>query len=215
MIVLYILLGILGLIFFLLLLPAGAHLIYSSEGMSLKVIYGPVRLRILPKKIKKPKDKKKKEKKEKKPKPEKKKKKKEPPKVPGETDLPKKGGSVKDLLEYLPVGLKLLDAIRRRLLLKKLVVLVNLAGDDPCDLALLYGKANAGFAAALPLLERAFRIRKRDMQVYCDFTADSTEVYAELNIRACPLRLLAVVIRYGYRALKIFLKQRKSKKAVQ
>lgn len=211
MIVLYVLLGILGLLLLLLAVPAGAWIRYSSEGMCLKVIYGPLRIGILPKKNKKPK--KKKEKKEK-PK-EKKKKVKETPKAPGETDLPKKGGSVKDLLEYVPVGLNLLGAIRRRLLLRKLVVLVNLAGDDPCDLATLYGKANGALATATVLLERAFRIRKRDMQVYCDFLADSTEVYAELEIAACPLRLIAVAVRYGIQALKIFLKQQKMKKAVQ
>lgn len=215
MIVLYCFLGFLALIFLLLLLPAGAWVRYSSDGLTLKVIYGPIRLQIVPKKKKAPK--KEKPKKEKKPKAEKAKKPKkkaEPPKAPTETQVPKKGGSVKELLEYVPIGLKLLGAIERRLMLRNLVVLVKLAGDDPCDLALLYGKANAAIAAALPLLEAAFRIRKRDIQVFCDFTADSTEVYAELDIAACPLRLIAVVLRYGFQALKTYLKQQKTKKAV-
>ena len=139
---------------------------------------------------------------------------KEPEPVKNATEAPKKGGNLKDLMEYVPIGLDLLNAIRRRLLMRKLVLLVNLAGNDPCDLALLYGKANAGVAGALPLLERCFRIRHRDVQVFCDFTADSTEVYAELEIVACPARLLAVLLRYGWKLLRTYLKQ-KSKKAVQ
>lgn len=206
MIAVYILLGILGVLLLLLCLPAGVHLRYSAAGMALKLVYGPIRLRLLPAKGKK---KKKKEKKPKeKPAPN------EPEPVKNATEAPKKGGNLKDLMEYVPIGLDLLNAIRRRLLMRKLVLLVNLAGNDPCDLALLYGKANAGVAGALPLLERCFRIRHRDVQVFCDFTADSTEVYAELEIVACPARLLAVLLRYGWKLLRTYLKQ-KSKKAVQ
>lgn len=206
MIAVYILLGILGVLLLLLCLPAGVHLRYSAAGMALKLVYGPIRLRLLPAKGKK---KKKKEKKPKeKPAP------KEPEPVKNATEAPKKGGNLKDLMAYVPIGLDLLNAIRRRLLMRKLVLLVNLAGNDPCDLALLYGKANAGVAGALPLLERCFRIRHRDVQVFCDFTADSTEVYAELEIVACPARLLAVLLRYGWKLLRTYLKQ-KSKKAVQ
>ena len=202
MIAVYILLGILGVLLLLLCLPAGVHLRYSAAGMALKLVYGPIRLRLLPAKGKK---KKKKEKKPKeKPAP------KEPEPVKNATEAPKKGGNLKDLMEYVPIGLDLLNAIRRRLLMRKLVLLVNLAGNDPCDLALLYGKANAGVAGALPLLERCFRIRHRDVQVFCDFT----EVYAELEIVACPARLLAVLLRYGWKLLRTYLKQ-KSKKAVQ
>ena len=156
MIAVYILLGILGVLLLLLCLPAGVHLRYSAAGMALKLVYGPIRLRLLPSKGKK---KKKKEKKPKeKPAP------KEPEPVKNATEAPKKGGNLKDLMEYVPIGLDLLNAIRRRLLMRKLVLLVNLAGNDPCDLALLYGKANAGVACALPLLERCFRIRHRDVQ---------------------------------------------------
>lgn len=206
MIAVYILLGILGVLLLLLCLPAGVHLRYSAAGMALKLVYGPIRLQLLPSKGKK---KKKKEKKPKeKPAP------KEPEPVKNATEAPKKGGNLKDLMAYVPIGLDLLNAIRRRLLMRKLVLLVNLAGNDPCDLALLYGKANAGVAGALPLLERCFRIRHRDVQVFCDFTADSTEVYAELEIVACPARLLAVLLRYGWKLLRTYLKQ-KSKKAVQ
>lgn len=214
MIALYIVLGILGILFLLLCLPAGVYLRYRSAGMFLKLVYGPVRLQLLPSEGGKKKKKKKKPKKEKKPEKDKSKKEKGSKQKQENEHTPKKGGSLKDLLEYAPIGLDLLGAIRRSLLMRKLVLLVNLAGSDPCDLAVLYGKANAGVACALPLLERAFRIRQRDIQVFCDFTADSTEVYAELEIVACPARLIAVVLRYGWKLLRTYMKQ-KSKKAVR
>lgn len=240
MIALYILLGILGLLVLLLLIPAGVWLRYSSEGFHLKVIYGPIRLQLMPKKprkIRNPeaeerKKQKKLEKKQQKDaqkkakKAEEKKKQQEAQRkrekagipanpVPGATELPQKGGSVKQLLEYVPVALRLLDAIRVRLLLRKLVLLVNLGGDDPADLAEKYGKVTAAVASSINLLERAFRIRRRDVQVYFDFMADGTEVYAELDLVVSPIRILAIAIRYGWQALMIYLKQQKSKKEVQ
>lgn len=213
MIVLYIILGILTFLLLILAVPAGAWIRYSSEGFILKVVYGFLKIQIVPAKKKKPK----KEKKKKAPKPKKEKKpakKKEAPKAPKPDEIPPRGGSLKDILEYLPVGKNLLAAIHRRLVLQKLVVLVNLAGDDPSDLAIQYGKANAILAGLLPILEASFNIKKRDMRVFCDFAADSTEIFAELEITANPIRLIGVVLRYGIQALKIFLKQRKNKKAV-
>lgn len=204
MILLYILLGLL---FLVLLLPMGLRVRYSAAGLGLALVIGPVRLRLLPRKEGRPKRPK-----------EKQEKKKEPQEAPKPAaDQPgqkKKGGDVGKLFAYVPVALDLLEAVRRSLVVRNLELLVNLAGDDPCDLAVSYGRAWAAIGNMLPILERSFHIRRRDVQVFCDFTAEKTEVYADLEIVAAPARLIAVFCRYGFRMLKIYWNQN-MKKAVQ
>lgn len=208
MIAVYILLGILGILVLLLLLPAGVHMRYSREGLLVRLVFGPVRWQLLPRRReKKEKPPKKKESKQQGPS-------KDSPEKKQKPEEKKRGGSLRELMSYVPTGLELLNAIRRSLLMRRLEILVNLGGDDPCDLALLYGKAWAAVGNAVPLLERCFRIRHRDIQVFCDFSAESTEIFAQAEIVACPARLLGVAVRYGWRLFRQYQKHKKTKKAV-
>ncbi len=199
LVILYILLGILGLLFLALLLPVGVRLRYSAEGFLLKLILGPVRWQLLPEKH-----------------PEKKKKtdpnpgksKTDKPKMqPKEKQEERRGGSLRMLLPYAPLGWKFLGDVRRSILMRRLELLVNLGGDDPCDLAIVYGNACGVLEAVMPMMHNAFRIRKENVQVFCDFSAESTEVYVDAEIVVCPARLLLIMIRYGWRALKIYRQQ--------
>ena len=63
-----------------------------------------------------------------------------------------------------------------------------------------------------PLLERCFVIKKRDIQIQCDFTASETLVTARLDITITLGRIIALAVRYGVRALVEFLKISKSRK---
>lgn len=193
---LYVLLGILGLLIIALFLPVGIRFRYSAEGFLLKLIFGPVRWQLLPEK---------KHSKEKKS--DLKEQTKKAVKQEAEDIKEHKGGKLRTLLEYAPLGWKFLGDVRRSILMRKLDLLVNLAGDDPCDLAVLYGNAWGVLETVRPMMHNAFRIRKENVQVFCDFTAESTEVYVDTEIVACPARLLVIMIRYGWRALKIYRKQ--------
>lgn len=206
MIVGYVLLVLLSIVLVAIFLPMGIRLRYQKEGLTLKLVIGPLYLTLVPRK--------KKRKKKPKKKPKEKKKSTKPKEQRLGTDAQKpKGGKLSDLMDYLPWIFELIGHFRRRLLMRKLTLLVNLAGDDPCDLALLYGKANGALGVVIPLLEKSFRIRKRDIQVYCDFLAEKTEIYLDLDIVACPARLLVLSLRYGYKFLKIIWKLN-SEKAV-
>ena len=87
-----------------------------------------------------------------------------------------------------------------------------MAGDDPCDLATNYGKAWAALGNLIPLLEQVFVIRKRDLEVECDFTADQTRITARLDLTITIGRLLAIVVFYGVKILCQFLKISKTRK---
>ena len=202
-------LGILLLVLFLLaVLPLGVFIRYDGGGPLVKIVAGPLGIRLLPKKPKRKKPKKeKKAKGKKKPAPEK-----TPSKKPAEK---KKGGSLKDFIPFVQLGLKLLGDFRRKLRVNRLELRIVLAGEDPADLGLLYGRANAALGGLWPMLERCFKIKKRDVSVQCDFTAEETTVYAALKITITLGRLMVLGVRYGARALKEFIKLKNKKKAVQ
>jgi len=208
----------LGIVLLLAVLPLGIRLRYNSEGIVLKVIAGPVKITLLPRPRKKKKEKKKKDKKGKTkdapaaeeedlPKPP------QPPKAP-KKKKPKeeKGGSLLDFLPLVKTALDFLGDFRRKLRLDDLYLRLILAGDDPCDLAVNYGRAWAAIGNLLPQLEKWFVIKKRDIEVECDFETSETLVIARMDLTITLGRLLAAVLRFAVRALIEYLKFRKKRK---
>lgn len=192
----------LAVIVLLALLPLGVSAKYDSDGPRVRIIAGPVRLTVFPRK--------KKTKKEKPPKAEKPEK---AAKSAGKTEPKKTGGSITDFLPLVRVGLDFLeDFLCRKLRVNRLEMKVILAGDDPCDLAVNYGRAWAALGNLIPRLERFFVIKHRDMQVECDFTADKTLISARLDLTVTLGRLIALAAVYGVRVLREFLKINQSRK---
>lgn len=203
----------LGVIVVLAILPLGASVIYDAEGPLVRLIAGPARIQVFPMKKKTSQDKKKKEKtpkeektKEKTPKPAKEEKP-APPPEPGE-----KGGSVLDFLPLVDVVLDFLGDFRRKLRVNHLKLHLTMAADDPCDLAVNYGRANAAMAALLSRLDALFVIKKQDVHIGCDFTASETVILARLDLTITVARLLSLLVCTGIRALTTFLKIQKKRK---
>lgn len=194
----------LGILVLLAILPLGVTLRYNADGFGLKLIAGPVRIRLLPAKKKDPKPKKDKTK----PKQENSKAAKE--KTQKEPE--EKGGSWTDFLPLVKVGLDFLNGFRKKLRINHLQFKLIMAADDPCDLAINYGRANAALGNLWPLLEQCFVIKKRDVQVECDFEASKTVVIVRADLTITLGRILALVVRYGIRALKEFLNIQKTRK---
>ena len=201
------------------ILPLGASIIYDEDGAVVRVIAGPVKIKVfpLPKKDKKPEKKPKKEKKSKKEKTSSKKQEKsnKQTQTSGKTETEakkKKGGPITDFLPLVKVLLKFLDGFRRKLRLNVLELKLIMAADDPCDLAVNYGKAWAAVGNLMPQLERVFVIQKRNIEVECDFTADKTLVIARLDLTITLGRILGLVFLLIGRAIveliKIVLKRK-------
>ena len=129
-----------------------------------------------------------------------------------ECKMKEKGGSLLDFLPLVKVALNFLGDFRRRLRVNRLELKLILAGGDPCDLAVNYGRAWAAVGNLMPQLERLFVIKKRDVEVECDFTASETLVIARLDLTITLGRLLGLAIVYGIRALREFLKLQKKRK---
>ena len=199
----------LGILVLLAILPLGAAVRYNADGVSLKVIAGPIRIPILPAPKKDPDAEKAKKVKKK---PESKKKTKSTSPKPQEEKKEEKGGPITDFLPLVKTALDLLNSFRKKLRINHLELTLIMAGDDPCDLAVNYGRANAAMGNLLPLLERCFVIKKRDIQVECDFTSSQTLIIARADITITLGWILGSVVFYGVRALKQFLKINKSRK---
>lgn len=187
-------------------LPLGVRIRYNDAGFVLKVIAGPLKITVIPgrKKPKKQKVKPKKQKavqtaesagsEERPP---------QPPKA--QPEQKERGGSLTRFLPLVKLGLKFLGDFSRKLRLDNLYLRLILAGDDPCDLAVNYGRIWAAVGNLMPQLERLFVIKKRDIQVECDFTATELCVVAHLDITITLGWLLVLALYYGIRILFEFL----------
>lgn len=204
----------LGILFLIAILPVGARVRYNSEGVFLAIMVGPLKIKILPAKKKKKSEKKEKPKKEKKTEKKKPDIRTQPDPAPKAKELkPKeKGGSWTDFLPLVKVALDFLGGFFRKLRVNHLELKLIMAGDDPCDLAVNYGRANAALGNLLPQLERALVIRKRDIQIECDFCAGSMTVIAGADITITIGRILSLVFVLAYRGIREYLKINKKRK---
>lgn len=192
-------------------LPLGIRVRYGEAGFEARVIAGPVKITLFPRKKrkKKPKTTDSSEKTAQ-----------ETTKASSEKKRPKtettgkdepgmqSGGSLERFVPWIRLALDFLGALRRKIRLDNLYLHVVLAGDDPCDLAVNYGRAWAAVGDLLPKLERVFVIGKRDIQVNCDFAAEKITVAARGDMTITLGRTLCLGVIYGIRALKIILKRK-------
>lgn len=199
----------LAILVLLAILPLGAAIRYDAGGFALKIIAGPVRIPILPKK-KKDKDAPKSQTKDSK-KTGKKKASKDPNSEKPEKKK-EKGGPVTDFLPIVKTALELLNCFRKKLRIKQLQLKLIMAGDDPCDLAINYGRANAAMGNLLPQLERCFVIKKRDVEIACDFESAQTTIIARADVTISLGWLLAMVVFYAAKAIKQYFSIKNKRK---
>lgn len=224
----WILLGILALI---LLLPLGVRINYDEDGAIVCVLIRPFHIQVFPvKKKEKPKKKEPKEEpKEEQPKDEAVS---EPvesqPKSAiidddDEEEEPepsneKKGGSLTDFLPLVELALKFVgEFFGKTLHIDVLYLKLTMAGGDPADLAINYGRTWAALGNLWPHIDKMFTIKKRDIQLQCDFEGSQTLVNARVEITITLARLLGLVFHYGFRIgvrfLKIMFARNKAAKA--
>ena len=203
----------LGVIVLIAVFPVGISAQYDADGPAAGVMAGPIRIQLYPRP--------KKEKKENKTKKQKKNAEKAeeslpdgpPPGAPSKKpEKPKKkGGSLTDFLPLLDVALDLLADLKDKLRVDLLRLHLVMAADDPADLAMNYGRAQAAGAALLAKLNEWLIIKKQDVQIQCDFTSDETTITVRADLTITLGRLLSLAAVYGIRGLKTFWKIKKQR----
>ena len=200
----------LAVIVLLAILPLGASVLYDEDGPRVRILAGPLKIQVFPLKKKK-KDKPRKAKSQKQKKPKKAAAETAPAEKPNPAPKPKSGGSWTDFLPLVRIALDLLNDLRRKLRVDHLKLHLTMAADDPCDLAVNYGRMNASLAGLIAQLERFLVIKKRDVHIDCDFTASQTMILARLDLTITLGRILSIAVIYGLRALTTILKIKKQR----
>ena len=110
------------------------------------------------------------------------------------------------LLKQLP---EFLGDFKRKLRIKHIQLKYTMAGGDPADMALNYGKAWAAIGNLWPYLERFFVIKKRELAVQCDFEGKEATVFAKLHVSITLARALGLACKYGWRLLRQMINNNK------
>jgi len=172
-------------------LPLGFCAIYRESNPGVWLLIGPLKFRVYPGK---PKDEKSRSQKS------------------AKKEESTKGGGVRDFQPVVRTILEFLDHFRRKIRVKCLEFKVILAGNDPSDLAVNYGRAWAALGSVMPQIERLFVIKKRNIEVECDFLAEQTLVFARLDATITVFRTLHLLSRHGIKAIKQLLELKKLRK---
>ena len=190
-----------GVLTLLAILPVGVSAFYDADGPRAFVLVGPVRIPVFPTR---------KEKKTEKPKQAKKQ---TAAKAPAKkTEQKKSGGSIHDFLPIVDLILDFLSAFGRKLRVNYLMLELVLAGSDPSDLAVNYGRGWALLGNLMPLLENAFVIKQRNLEVECDFLSEKTTVIARLDLSITVGRIVSLLCVRGVPILRELLKLMKLRK---
>ena len=192
---LYILLGILLVIFLLLLMPVKLKASYNEDfRCSLKI--GFVKIQLYPQKPKKKKKKKKQKKADEEQKGEKKK----------ENLIKEKGVSwLFDLIKKIAdLAVGALKDFFRHIIVKKLMLSINIAGKDAADTAVKYGYCCSAVYPAFGIIVGAVKCKSYGVDISPNFEEKAkSAVNMELEAKIKILWLLALVLKHGYKGLKL------------
>ncbi len=193
----------LAVICLLVLLPLGFRAIYRENNPGVWILIGPFKLQVFPAKPKKESSAKKQ---------------KSPPKKSASKKSSRKqtesskGGSYRDFLPIVRTIIEFLGHFRRKIRINHLELKMILGGGDPCDLAVNYGKAWAALGNLMPQLDRIFVLKKRDLEVECDFAGEKTLIFARVDATITLGRAIHLLTRHGIKILKQLLQLKKLRK---
>lgn len=191
----YILLGVLGLILLLLLLPVRVGLRYQQD-LRVWVGYGPVKFRIYPSRREK-------ETVQRKGKPDAKRRSPQKKTASVSDKLSEiadnmKRDSLSETLHEVQALLQLAGRTARQLLravtVSRLHVKIQVSAGEAAGTAVRYGQVCSVLFPALATLEQTLRIRNRQVEVTPGFGQEESRVWADIRVRAIPLRLLFVAL---------------------
>ncbi len=179
--------------------PIGLRGIYDSTGARAWLIVGRLRFLIYPKRRNKKVLKKKKNSRS-------------GNKTPATTSGKKSGGNTTEFIPIVRLILEILRDLWNKLQVDLLELKIVLAQDDPSDLAINYGRTWAALGNLIPQLERHCNIKKRNVDVSCDFTAQQTQIFAQLQVSITVGRAIVLLARHGLRILKNNFKSTNTRK---
>lgn len=203
--------GIILLVFLLIgFLRVGATASFGSE-FCVKLRIGHIKLAIFPgkEKEKKPKEKKPKEKKKKEKKP-------EEAQAPKEKKRSIPKPDLEELLDLADTAFSALGATARRacrrVRIDPLDVTVVFGGDDPANVAMLYGAASSVMYATMPRAEERFDISNPSLHLRMDYSAEGTTAEGAVGISLRVCDLFAILFTLALPLARWFLRFKRAHK---
>lgn len=171
------------------LIPLGIRAWYEQGNAKVLLTIGPLRLAVYPRKNRK--------------KPVKSKNKKND--FESHAQVAKERRSIGDYLPVVQLVLDFLTDFRTKLRINELRFKAILAESDPCDLSIHYGQAWGAVGGIMPILENCFTIKKRNIEIECDYLEDSTKITAYVDMTITVAHILSIGIYHGYKLLRKYL----------
>lgn len=117
----------------------------------------------------------------------------------------KKGGTVEQLKELMPLICESLSRLKRKLTVNHLTIYYLSAGSDPAKTAMNFGLASAGLGFLTAVLENNFKIKKRDVRTNLSFTEEKSSVYIRLKMSLAIWEIVyigwGIIIQMGKNAV--------------
>lgn len=194
-------LGCVALALFLVsLIRVGVRASYAQKVFTLRLLVGPVKVTLFPRKARKGKKPAKGGKKARKPP-----KGKQPQKPAQPREKPDIPALVKELL---PVALEAAGRLRRKIRIDDFDLAVKVASRDPARAAIRYGRLSGAAGMLWPLVEQNFKVKDWRIRIWVDFTTTQPEASLKLAATLTVGQALSWGLRTAVRLLPILPKLR-------
>ena len=117
--------------------------------------------------------------------------------------------------EFVPLILEAVSTLWSKLVMDELELSVTVGSSDPADTAMLYGRIHGAMGAIWQPLTTAFHVKNGRAHIDVDFQAQSITLYAHAALSIKIGQIGRIVLYFGIRALKKFLKFQNAQKATQ
>lgn len=171
---------------------------YGAEGVKLHLRAGPIRLRVFPGKEKAPKKMRKRKPRKEKP--------------SKEEAKPKAGGTLELVKAFLPLVCEAAGELKRRIRIDELLLDYTAGGRDAAQTAMAFGGGNAAAGMLLSLFEQNFDLKEYRVRTAVDFTAKGPVIYVYAAFSARLGQLVSFGLRFGWKFLMAYRKQKNMKK---
>ena len=200
-----VLLAILLILWLISLLRIGGRVKYGQAGLSVTVLVGFFKIRVLPPKAKKEK-------------PPKGRTRKQPPSVAEKhKKRPKEGqpGTLSRLMKLLPVIGQACGALKRKIRIDDLELNLIWGGSDPAAIALGYGQANAVLGILWPMFDHNFKVKRHSFQLGMDYARTQPAVELQAAVTFTVGQIVTLGVHYGAKALITWIKSGKTARKKQ
>ena len=191
-----VLLAILLILWLISLLRIGGRVKYGQAGLSVTVLVGFFKIRVLPPKAKKEK-------------PPKGRTRKQPPSVAEKhKKRPKEGqpGTLSRLMKLLPVVGQACGALKRKIRVDDLELELIWGGSDPAAIALGFGQANAALGMIWPIFDHNFKVKRHNFRIGLDYDRREPAVEVQAAVTLTVGQIFALGIHYGVKALAVWIR---------